>query len=242
MRSSAVRYGRVAMGRAAGVQIAPRSASCDVASYHRLFMLGEPPHAGRESVMQRRAKALLSGGYYVHGPGQIASLAEKLLGAEISKREHVFFVLIDHRSLVWLVGSFSSRAKHLCTFRFMDMIPDIELSSRLMDKALYDPSVSGPLNLPEGFLKWRLPGGLFVIHNHPGGGAAFSDEDVIMTKSLSELHSSMPFGVVDSLVLTKGGGHVSLRAEQDRIFSPEPEYETYRANLRAVKFRAPIRM
>lgn len=189
--------------------------------------------------MQRRAKGLLGPGFSIYSPVQLAALTEKLLGAEVDKREHIFFVLVDSRSLVWLVGVFSSRARDLCVFRFRDMIPDIERSTALMDKALFDPVVAAPLNLPEGSPRWRVPGGLFVIHNHPSGGAGFSDEDIVMTRNLSELHDAMPFGVVDSVVLTKGGGHVSLREEQARVF--EPEFERYRENLRKVKFRAPIR-
>lgn len=197
------------LGRAGG-------ALCDPAKYRRLYLYRpayrDPLPERRLGVFEKRAAEFCARrGCRIRNAVDLAALAKDILRNEIEKREHVLFVLVDTDGKIRLIGSFSSKAVDLCKFKFSDMIPD--LNAALMDTA--------------------APGGLFIIHNHPSGGAAFSREDLEMTNALIAFHKDMPFGVVDSVVITKGGAHVSLRYEQDR-FLHDDRYQTL---LRELRFR-----
>jgi hypothetical protein len=198
-------------GRSVGVLGALKvPEGCELATYHRAYRQGLEPQ-GR-NVLAKRAHALCESGCSIRQPGDLAALAAKLLGAEISRREHVFLVLVDDQSVVRLIGSFSSKHVSLCAFDFGKMVPDLNAT-------LFD--------VPD-------PGGLYMIHNHPSGNAAFSEEDVLTTQRLIRMHEGMPFGIVDSVVVTKGGAFVSLRAEHDRLGE-----ERYQSALRSLRFRGP---
>lgn len=197
-------------GRDGGALMKEPPAGCAPARYHRVYLHNREP-VGR-SLMAKRGQALCKDhGCRIYGPRDLAAITTKLLGAEISKREHVFLVLIDSIGGVRLIGGFSSKHVSLCAFRFDDMVPDLNV-------ALQDTP---------------YPGGLYMIHNHPSGGAAFSQEDVWAAEGLVKIHEKMPFGLVDSIVVTKGGGFVSLREEQERL-TGDPRY---RIALRGIRFR-----
>ena len=207
---------------------------CEIASYRRLIALGMPPAAGKNPI-DRRVAALCKDGCYVRSPKDLAALSFKALGpSEIQKREHLFFALVDHRELVWFLGVFSSKQEHMCAFKFQDMVPDLEATLFAMDRGIA-PSAPWLSNLPAGTPR-RHPGGLFMIHNHPSGHAAFSDEDIAATDHIAKMHEGLPFGLVDSLVVTRGGAFVSLLSEQERVAQ-----KGYRDALAKIPFRSLLR-
>lgn len=188
------------------------SDGCVPGKYRRLYLYTpayRPEPSPPRGVLEKRASILAKSP--IRNAQDLATLTYKLLGAEITKREHVLFVLVDMHGKVRLLGAFSSKHASLCAFHFRDMVPDLEFA--LVDTA--------------------KPGGLFMIHNHPSGHAAFSEDDLIVTRHVSRLHNDLPFGLVDSVVVTKGGAFVSLRQEQERTL-----YDTrYQIALRDLRFR-----
>jgi DNA repair protein RadC len=53
-------------------------------------------------------------------------------------------------------------------------------------------------------------GALYMGHNHPSGNVMFSEEDVLITRKIADLHKDLPWGVGDSMVITKDRNYASM--------------------------------
>ncbi len=54
---------------------------------------------------------------------------------------------------------------------------------------------------------------ILVVHNHPSGDPAPSDDDVAMTQALAAAGKLLDIDVIDHIIVGTGGRHTSLRAQ-----------------------------
>ncbi len=116
---------------------------------------------------------------------------------DLDRVEHAVFILVDSKHRVLGVASGSAGAHDRCGLRIEDI-------ARVFEPIVQRAHGSG-----------RKIGGLFMIHNHPSGNALFSAHDVRITRTLADAHRELPWGLIDSLVLVRGGAYTSLRDFQD---------------------------
>lgn len=143
---------------------------------------------------------LYSGAYKrdVFDAADVRDIALTVIPAQdLDRVEHVVFILVDHKHRVLGVASGSAGAHDRCGIRVADI-------ARVFEPVV-ERAVGGG----------RKIGGLFMIHNHPSGNALFSAHDVRITHTLADAHRELPWGLVDSMVLVRGGAYTSLRDFQD---------------------------
>lgn len=61
-----------------------------------------------------------------------------------------------------------------------------------------------------------------VAHNHPSGDPTPSPEDREITRRLVDAGALLGVAILDSLVWTRSGAHISLREEAADLFVPRP--------------------
>lgn len=118
--------------------------------------------------------------------------------ADLARVEHALFILLDARRYIRAIATGTVDEHSRCGIRFADVM------------RLFDPVIDHIVNPPS-----RAPasniGGILMVHNHPSGNALFSVEDVRAAYGIAQAFREAPFGLIDSLVVTPGGGYSSMR-------------------------------
>jgi DNA repair protein RadC len=63
--------------------------------------------------------------------------------------------------------------------------------------------------------------GLALVHNHPSGDSAASDEDIKLTADVVKAASLLDLTFIDHLVVGSSGAFTSIRSEKPSIFSDD---------------------
>ena len=134
----------------------------------------------------------------VYEAGDVRDIALAVIPkSDLNRVEHVVFILVDARRHVRAIAVGSAQTHDRCGFRLGDVMK------------LFDPVIDHIVNPPS-----RAPasniGGLFMAHNHPSGSALFSGEDVRVAYNVANAFRDVPFGLLDSLVVTDGGNYSSM--------------------------------
>ena len=63
--------------------------------------------------------------------------------------------------------------------------------------------------------------GLALVHNHPSGDSAASDEDIKLTADVAKAASLLDLTFIDHLVVGSSGAFTSIRSDKPSIFSDD---------------------
>lgn len=110
---------------------------------------------------------------------------------DVGSIEYLVFILVDKKQRVLCTVTGTSGEASSCSFDFNNV-------ARLMNDRI--ESAGGNV------------GALYMGHNHPAGNATFSEDDIKTTKRIADLHKEMPWGLGDSIVVTKDRNYSSMMA------------------------------
>lgn len=79
----------------------------------------------------------------------------------------------------------------------------------MLNEGTVDNVVIYPRRIIEGALRYHASG-LIIVHNHPSGNPEPSEEDRVLTRSLSEISKTLDIKLLDHIIVGRGG-HFSFR-------------------------------
>ncbi|MGB7291976.1 MAG: DNA repair protein RadC [Thermodesulfobacteriota bacterium] len=79
----------------------------------------------------------------------------------------------------------------------------------MLNEGTVDNVVIYPRRIIEGALRYHASG-LIIVHNHPSGNPEPSEEDRVLTRSLSEISKTLDIRLLDHIIVGRNG-HFSFR-------------------------------
>jgi DNA repair protein RadC len=83
------------------------------------------------------------------------------------------------------------------------------IAYEMLNEGSVDNVVIYPRRIIEGALRYHASG-LIIVHNHPSGNPEPSEEDMVLTRSLSEISKTLDIRLLDHIIVGRDG-HFSFR-------------------------------